>query len=79
MALKWVKENIANFGGDPERITIFGISAGGWSVSAHMVSPLSRGLFARGIAQSGTMYGFKMENREQRNGRTQRFAETQGI
>ena len=56
MALKWVKENIANFGGDPERITIFGISAGGWSVSAHMVSPMSAGLFNRAISMSGSLY-----------------------
>ena len=39
MALRWIKDNIANFGGDTDRITIYGISAGGWSVSAHMVSP----------------------------------------
>ncbi|KAI8520205.1 Carboxylesterase 5A [Branchiostoma belcheri] len=53
LAIRWVKENIQNFGGDPDRITIFGESAGGYSVSYHVVSPLSRGLFRRAISQSG--------------------------
>jgi para-nitrobenzyl esterase len=52
-ALRWVKRNIARFGGDPDNVTIFGESAGGLSVHAHLVSPLSAGLFDRGIAQSG--------------------------
>ena len=52
-ALRWVQENIAAFGGDPKNVTIFGQSAGGGSVCSHLVSPLSRGLFARGIIQSG--------------------------
>lgn len=42
-ALKWVKRNIKYFGGDPENITISGMSAGGASVHFHMLSPLSRG------------------------------------
>lgn len=42
-ALKWVKRNIKYFGGDPENITISGMSAGGASVNYHMLSPLSRG------------------------------------
>lgn len=54
-ALKWVKENIRNFGGDPDNITIFGESAGGASVSFHLVSPMSKGLFKRAISQSGTI------------------------
>ena len=53
-ALHWVRENIANFGGDPNNITIFGESAGGHSVGQLMASPLSKGLFQRAIAQSGT-------------------------
>lgn len=52
-ALRWVKDNIAKFGGDPERVTIFGQSAGAADVERLMVSPLSEGLFARAIAESG--------------------------
>jgi para-nitrobenzyl esterase len=52
MALKWIKENIVRFGGDPDNVTIFGQSAGGASVIALMASPLSKGLFHRAIAQS---------------------------
>ena len=51
-ALKWVQENIAAFGGDPENVTIFGQSAGGGSVQSIMTSPLARGLFRRSIIQS---------------------------
>jgi carboxylesterase type B len=51
-ALKWVRENIAGFGGDPNCVTIFGESAGGGSVAVHLLSPLSRGLFHRAIIQS---------------------------
>lgn len=52
-AMRWVKRNISSFGGDPENVTIFGESAGGSSVSYHLYSPMSKGLFKRAIAQSG--------------------------
>ncbi len=51
-ALRWVRRNIAAFGGDPRRVAIFGQSAGGQSVIAHLVSPLSAGLFSAAIAES---------------------------
>uniref|UniRef100_A0A452IRC7 Carboxylic ester hydrolase n=1 Tax=Gopherus agassizii TaxID=38772 RepID=A0A452IRC7_9SAUR len=52
-ALQWVQENIEFFGGDPESVTIFGESAGGISVGAHILSPLSKGLFHKAISESG--------------------------
>ncbi len=52
-ALKWVKANIASFGGDPANVTIFGESAGASSVNILMASPLARGLFAKAISESG--------------------------
>jgi para-nitrobenzyl esterase len=52
-ALEWVQRNIAAFGGDPGDVTIFGQSAGGWSVCVHLASPRSSGLFHRAIVQSG--------------------------
>lgn len=56
-ALKWVKENIAAFGGDPENITIFGQSAGAMSVQGLISSPLTEDWIARAIMQSGGGYG----------------------
>jgi para-nitrobenzyl esterase len=51
-ALKWVKANIAAFGGDPNNVTLAGQSAGAWNTTAAVVSPLARGLFQRAIMQS---------------------------
>lgn len=53
-AMRWVRENIAAFGGDPENVTIFGQSGGGRKVSMCFGSPLASGLFDRGIVQSGS-------------------------
>src|SRR2546429_9853934 len=54
-ALKWVRQNIAKFGGDPGNVTIFGQSAGAGDANVLMTSPLTKGLFHRVIAESGTV------------------------
>lgn len=64
-ALRWVRRSIAAFGGDPDRVTIAGQSAGGASVLALMSSPLARGLFQRAIPQSGAALELKLERAEQ--------------
>ncbi|XP_076365001.1 acetylcholinesterase-like [Tachypleus tridentatus] len=56
MALEWINKNIAHFGGDSEKVTIFGASAGASSVSLHLLSPLSKGLFNNAIMESGSVF-----------------------
>ena len=85
-ATRWVKRNIAAFGGDPENITIGGQSAGGMSVCAQMTSPSNKGLFQRAIVESGTFaqpYGMKMglfpRNMAEAEAQGVRFFEALGV
>lgn len=60
-ALRWVRENIAAFGGDPDQVTVGGQSAGGMIVSALLTEPGADGLFRRAISQSGGLHGLDPE------------------
>jgi len=58
MALRWVRENIAAFGGDPQHVTLFGQSSGSYDLLLLMTSPLAKGLFVNAIAQSGQLLSY---------------------
>ena len=64
-ALAWVRDNIAGFGGAPDRVLLFGESAGGQDTLVHVASPLSRGLFAAAIVESGGSYRTTLAQHEQ--------------
>jgi para-nitrobenzyl esterase len=76
-ALDWIRRNIVAFGGDPGNVTIFGASAGSFDVAYHMVSPGSRGLFHRGISQSGGATNF-MRTRSTAEAEIPKFAAALG-
>jgi para-nitrobenzyl esterase len=78
-ALQWVKRNIARFGGDPARITIFGESAGGMSVGSLIASPLAKGLFQRAILESGTGIGVGIATRETSGTVAKQLADSLGV
>ncbi len=59
-ALEWIRENIEQFGGDPENVTLFGNSGGGAKILALAATPAARGLFHKAIVQSGIAFGFGM-------------------
>jgi para-nitrobenzyl esterase len=77
-ALKWIRRNIAVFGGDPDNVTLFGESAGSFSVNAMMASPLARGLFQRAIGESGAFLGpeLPLRSRAEAEEMGRRFAQT---
>ncbi len=76
-ALKWIQNNIVQFGGDPSQVTLFGESAGGMSVAALMAAPQARGLFHKAVIQSGS--GDHVLTRSEANRVTERFFEATEI
>jgi para-nitrobenzyl esterase len=75
-ALRWVRDHIAQFGGDPDCVTIFGESAGGFSVAALMAVPAAAGLFRRAVVQSG---GAHVHSAAEAAGAADRLAATLGL
>lgn len=76
LALQWLQQHIADFGGDPDNVTVFGESAGGMSIACLLASPQAKGLFHRAIIQSGSPDHVVTQSEAQRI--TQRFADATG-
>jgi len=77
LALEWVRDNIAHFGGDPANVTVFGESGGGGKVSTLMAMPPAKGLFHKAIVESGST--LKATSREDANKSTERFIAKPGV
>jgi len=80
-ALRWVKGNIAGFGGDPDNVTLFGESAGAHAIGILMTSPLAQGLFHKAIGESGAFWDGRngpLESFEEARARGQAFTRQQG-
>merc|ERR1711923_443345 len=78
LAIQWVRANIHNFGGDPNKITIFGESAGAISVQAQVLSPWNNGILNGAIAQSGSILNLHFEPEGEPLKYTRNMAETLG-